>query len=466
MSAAPFTLRLYGAGAGAFRLLAPLLLSARLRRGKEDPLRWRERRGEASRPRPEGPLCWMHGASVGEAVTILPLARRLIARGCKVLLTTGTVTSAAVVAQRLPEGAVHQYVPLDVPAFVARFLDHWRPDMAIFAESELWPSILADLKRRSVPLFLVNGRMSKRSFRRWQRFSGTIRAMLGQFDLCMAQSEADGLRLTGLGAPRVIATGNLKFDVPAPPANPDVLAGLMAAIGSRPVWMAASTHEGEEVMAAQVHRKLAEALPGLLTIVAPRHPERGPAIDSALSALGVTTARRSRGALPVADTQLYIADTVGELGVFYRVAKVVFVGGSLVPHGGQNPVEPAKLGAAVLHGLHVHNFIEAYATLDRHGGARAVADGEALAAEVGRLLARPEDAVQVATAAAAAVEGLSGALDRTMAALEPAMARLVPGRCPGRFSCGRRRSGRHPRVWQHGCSARSPDITATGWSRA
>jgi 3-deoxy-D-manno-octulosonic-acid transferase len=422
----PLTLRFYHLCASAFRPLAPLLLSARLRRGKEDPARWRERQGEAGRPRPDGPLCWMHGASVGEAVTMLPLAHRLIARGCKVLMTTGTVTSAAVMAQRLPEGAVHQYVPLDVPAFVTRFLDHWEPDMAVFAESELWPSMLAGVKRRRVPLILVNGRMSRRSFGRWQRAPATIRAMLRAFDLCLAQSVPDGERLASLGAPQVLATGNLKFDVPPPPADEAALLALRQAIAGRPVWLAASSHEGEESLAAAVHARLAPAFPGLLTLLAPRHPERGGAIRAALTAGGLTALRRSTGDLPGPSTAVYVADTMGEMGLLYRVARVVFVGGSLVRHGGQNPVEPAKLGAAVLHGPHVHNFVEAYAALDGAGGALAVSDGAALADQVARLLSDEAAAQAVSVAAAGAVAALSGALDRTMAALEPTLARLVP----------------------------------------
>ena len=423
MTALP--LRVYRLGASAFGPFAPLLLSIRLRRGKEDPVRWHERQGHASLPRPPGPLCWMHGASVGEAVTMLPLARRLIDRGCKVLMTTGTVTSATVMAQRLPAGAIHQFVPLDVPAFVERFLAHWRPDMAIFAESELWPSMLAGVKRRGVPLFLANGRMSRRSFGRWQQAPETIRAVLGTFDLCLAQSGPDGERLAALGAPKVLATGNLKFDVPPPPADEAGLAALRQAIGARPVWLAASTHEGEEALAADVHARLAPAFPGLLTLVAPRHPERGAAICAAMGSRGLTTLRRSAGALPETAASIYVADTVGEMGLLYRTARVVFVGGSLVRHGGQNPVEPAKLGAAVLHGPHVHNFVEAYAALDGAGGALVVADGAALASEVGRLLADGGAAQAVSMAAAKAVAALSGALDRTMAALEPTLARLV-----------------------------------------
>lgn len=422
----PLTLRLYALGASALRPLAGALIGARLRRGKEDPARWHERLGEASRPRPDGRLCWMHGASVGEAVTLLPLARRLVERGFAVLMTTGTVTSAAVMAQRLPQGAIHHYVPLDVPALVRRFLDHWRPDLAIFVESELWPSMLGEVHRRGLPLFLVNGRMSPRSFARWQRVPATIRGMLGNFELCLAQSEADAQRLAGLGAAEAVSTGNLKFDVPPPPADEAGLAALRQAIGERPVWLAASTHEGEETLAGSVHAALAQRLPGLLTVIAPRHPERGEAIAAALAARGLAVTRRSTGALPQASTAIYLADTMGEYGLLYRTVPVVFVGGSLVPHGGQNPVEPAKLGAAVLHGPHVHNFVEPYAALDRAGGALAVADEAALAHQIARLLGDREAAAAVSAAAQQAVAGLSGALERTMAALEPTLARLLP----------------------------------------
>jgi 3-deoxy-D-manno-octulosonic-acid transferase len=342
-----------------------------------------------------------------------------------VLLTSGTVTSAAIVARRLPKGAIHQYVPLDMPAFVGRFLDHWRPDLAIFAESELWPIMIAEAHRRRIPLIIVNGRMSLRSFERWRRFPRTIRTLLSRFDLCLAQAAADASRFSALAAPRVATVGNLKFDVPPPPADEAALAALGASAGGRPIWLAASTHPGEDELIAAAHRALRERFPKLLTMIAPRHPERGDAMAGSLGEGGVTILQRSRGFLPDAGTGIYIADTLGELGLFYRLAPIVFIGGTLVRKGGQNPIEPAKLGCAILHGPHVDNFVEAFRALDEEGGARAVRDPPAMAGEVARLLADSRAAESMAAAAARAVTTLTGALDRTMSALDPYLMQIA-----------------------------------------
>jgi len=422
----PATLRLYRAATAAFGPFAGMFLARRERRGKEDAARKPERLGFAGRARPEGRLCWLHGASVGEAVTILPVAERLAREGHHILMTTGTVTSANLMAQRLPPGAIHQFVPLDVPAFVRRFLAHWQPDLAVFAESELWPTMIGEIKAAGIPLALVNGRMSPRSFRRWRMAPRTIGTLLNSFDLCAAQSAADGARFTALGARRVMATGNLKFDTPPPPADAGRLEALRAAIGDRPLWLAASTHAGEEALAGSAHQALKARFPGLLSVVVPRHPDRGAAIEAELAGRGLTCRLRSRDGLPDEDTDVYIADTVGELGLFYRLARIVFVGKSLVGRGGQNPVEPAKLGASVLHGPFVHNFVEAYGAFDAMGGAITVRDGEELTTQVGRLLGDADAVAHLARTGAEAVASLSGALDRTMQALLPLVANEAP----------------------------------------
>jgi 3-deoxy-D-manno-octulosonic-acid transferase len=420
MSAAmPLTLRLYGLAATLATPVAPLVIAMRTMRGKEDPKRSAERRGRASRPRPKGPLIWLHGASVGEAVTVLPLAERLAERGFAVLLTSGTVTSASVVARRKAKGVIHHYVPLDIPAFVRRFLDHWRPDLAIFAESELWPSMIVEAHRRRVPLVLVNARMSRRSFERWRRLPRTIGPLLRRFEACLAQSAEDASRFAALGAPHVAAPGNLKFDAPAPPADPARLASLRAAVAPRPIVLAASTHPGEEAVLADVHLGLKRRVPGLLTIIAPRHPDRGDDIAAELAQRGLVIVQRARGVLPDSGTDIYLADTVGELGLFYRLSRIVFVGGTLVPHGGQNPIEPAKLGCAILHGPHVDNFRDAFEVLDQTGGARAVGDTRALGSALARLLHDHAGVEEMARAAGSAVGTLGGALDRTLGALDP-----------------------------------------------
>lgn len=399
---------------GATRLAGPLVdryLEQRLAQGKEDPLRFAERRGEASRPRPDGFLTWVHGASVGEAVSALPLVGQLVTRG-PVLVTTGTVTSARLMAERLPSGALHQYVPVDRPDWVARFLDHWRPDLALWLESELWPNLVLGTRARGVPMVLVNGRMSARSAARWRWASGMIRHLLGAFDLCLAQTEEVAARFRSLGATRVATPGNLKFAATPLPADAAALSQLREIIGDRPCWLAASTHPGEEAIAGQVHQALAPRLPGLLTVLAPRHPVRGSEIASALPG---RVRRRAAGEAP--DGDIYVADTLGELGLLYRLAPVVFIGGSLVPHGGQNPLEPARLGCAVLHGPHMANFADA---LDLLGDALTpVADAAALAAAVAALLADPPRRVALGAAAQARADGGAGALAAVMAALTP-----------------------------------------------
>jgi 3-deoxy-D-manno-octulosonic-acid transferase len=418
----PASLRAYRLLSAAARPLTPLLLAQRLKRGKEHRQRFGERRGESHLERPEGPLVWLHGASVGELASVLPLIESIAARDINMLVTTGTVTSSGLAEQRLPRGVLHQFMPLDVPVFVRRFLEHWQPDLALFVESDFWPNVVIETSRRDVPMVLVNGRLSENSFRRWNRLPTAIVNLLERFELCLARTPADGERLSGLGAGNVITTGNLKLDVPAPPADAEKLKALELAIGRRPIMAAASTHAGEEELMIAAHQRLRTNFPGLLTIIAPRHPERGPEIAAAAGTLSV--ALRSRGELPKRTTEIYVADTLGELGLLYRMAPVVFVGGSLIKHGGQNPIEAAKLGAAVLHGPHVWNFSEIYAALDQAHGAELVSDANRLTAGFAALLGQPATCQRIAEAGRATVESLGGALGRTLQMLDPYLMQL------------------------------------------
>jgi 3-deoxy-D-manno-octulosonic-acid transferase len=420
----PMTLRVYQKLSSAVAPLAPALIKQRLKQGKEDPARIGERRGMSKDLRPHGPLVWIHGASVGEVLAAAALIERLRALNIRILLTSGTVTSAAIVAKRFPPDIIHQYVPYDSPRYVARFLDHWRPSLALFIESDLWPNLILSSAARRLPMVLINGRMSPRSFPRWRRMAGTISALLGRFEVCLAQSRVDAERFVALGSRNVITTGNLKLDVPAPPADPAKLERLMSVTHGRPVIAAASTHPGEEEIWLEAHRTLAGFFPSLLSVIVPRHPARGEAIARTVAASGLKVSLRSRDELPTAATDIYVADTMGELGLFYRLAPIVFMGGSLVEHGGQNPIEAVKLGASIVHGPHVFNFSEVYEELDRAGGARRADTKEALVKQLGQLLADP--AVQDASVAAAArvVCELGGALDRTLAALEPYLLQL------------------------------------------
>jgi 3-deoxy-D-manno-octulosonic-acid transferase len=421
----PLALRFYRlASLAAAPPVASRLLAWRLKRGKENPARIAERYGQASLPRPPGPLIWLHGASVGEILAVIPLIERIRAKDFAVLVTSGTVTSATLAEQRLPAGAVHQFIPLDAPRFVGRFLDHWRPNLALFVESDLWPNLILACADRGVPMILLNGRVSERSFSRWRLQPGVIAALLQRFDLCLAQSSADAQRFSQLGAPRISTIGNLKLDVPAPPADLAALRKLKSIIDTRVVIAAASTHPGEEAAMLAAHQRLRAKCPSLLTIVAPRHPERGPGIAEETKAAGLSVALRSRDEMPKPDIDVFVADTLGELGLIYRLAPTVFVGGSLASHGGQNPIEAIRLGAAVVHGPHVWNFAEIYAALDAARGAERVADEEALTACLSGWLANPAARKAVADTAGVTVSKLGGALERTFAALEPYLMQL------------------------------------------
>src|SRR6476660_10020796 len=279
-STLPMTLRVYRKLSFAMVPLAPALIKRRLKLGKEDPARIGERRGMSDDVRPAGPLVWIHGASVGEVLAAAALIEKLRALNMRILLTSGTVTSAAIVANRFPADIIHQYVPYDSPRYVARFLDHWRPSLALFIESDLWPNLILSSAARRLPMVLINGRMSHRSFPRWRRVSNTISALLGRFDVCLAQSQLDADRFSALGSRNVVTTGNLKLDVPAPPADTAKLEKLMAMTRGRPVVAAASTHPGEEEILIETHRRLASFFPGLLTVIVPRHPDRGTAVAS------------------------------------------------------------------------------------------------------------------------------------------------------------------------------------------
>jgi len=384
-------LSLYAAAATAAAPLLRRMLRRRLARGKEIASRLDERFGIDTTRRPPGRLLWLHAASLGETVSVLPVLTALhqMAPDVRVLLTTGTVTSAELLSRRLPELALdgcmqHRFVPLDVPAWMRRFVAHWRPDAVALVESEIWPNLIEAVRAQRIPLMLVNARLSPRSFARWRRMPGVAKSLFGAFTRVQAQSAGDAERLAALGAARVEAPGNLKFAALPLPVPRIELQKLRVAIGTRPVWLAASTHPGEEAVMLQVHRILAPRHPGLLTIIVPRHPERGAEVAALAEGLPVT--QRSHGEGPPEGAGVWVADTLGELGLFYSAAGIACVGGSFVPHGGQNPLEPARLGCAVAVGPHVHNFAEPVAILAAAGALARVADADALASWVDMLL--------------------------------------------------------------------------------
>jgi 3-deoxy-D-manno-octulosonic-acid transferase len=411
---------------------APLLtlyLHARCRRGKEDRKRLAERFGVASASRPPSPLIWVHAASVGEAGSVLaPVERILVERpAVELLITTGTVAAARLVQTRLPPRARHQFVPVDLPRAVERFLDHWHPDLAIWVESELWPNLVLATHRRGIPMLLANARLSARSVARWRVLPGLVRPVLEAFALCLAQDEVQAERFRRLGALAVACVGDLKAAAAPLPADPAALAALRHEIGARSVWLAASTHAGEEDIVAAAHRRIAQDHPGPLTILAPRHPVRGPAIAAMLRAWGLRIARRSAGEAITADTDVYLVDTLGELGLFYRLSGIALIGGSLVRKGGHNPFEAARLDCAVLHGPDMANCAAMAGALDAAGAALTVGDAASLAGAVSRLIADPAERQARAQAAAQIAAASGGALDAVLDRFAPwldALARM------------------------------------------
>lgn len=401
--------------------VVPLILDRRQKAGKEDGGRRGERLGVPSRPRPAGRLVWIHGASVGEALSVQTLIRRLLdhAPDISVLLTTGTVTSARLMEQRLPDRAVHQYLPVDRLAYARTFMDHWRPDLVLWVESEIWPNLLTEIASRRIPAAMVNARMSDRSLARWRRFPGTTRRLLETFDVILPWDAESGRRFALLGGRRIGPVGNLKFSADPLQADPSALDALRRSVAGREVWLAASTHEGEEALCLDAHAILARDIPGLLTIIAPRHPSRGEDVALLAAGRGLKTVRRSGGELPDAGTEVYVADTLGEMGCLFRAVPIALVGGSLIPHGGHNPIEPAQLGCAILHGPHMTNFPEIVQQLAENRAALEVSGATDLAAALRRLTG-DEAARRRLADAAASVAG------RNRFVLDAALGEILP----------------------------------------
>ena len=381
-----------------------LFLRLRLLRGKEHADRSAERRGRASLPRPDGPLLWLHAASVGESVSVLPLLEALcrLDDGLHILMTTGSLTSQRLLTERLAAlglagRVLHQFVPLDVPRWHRRFLRHWRPQAMALVESELWPNLIASADEARVPIALVNGRLSARSQRGWQRMPGLARATLGRFRWIAARSGEDARRFSSLGAAVVDSPGDLKAAAPELAVDLAELQRLRSRIGDRPLLLAACTHAGEEAVIARAHTVLAHTHPRFLTIIAPRHPARGAAISAQLD----DAPRRSLGQDPDPDHGIWICDTLGEMGLLYRLARVAFIGNSLDqsrPGGGHNPYEPTRLGCAVAIGPRCFNFSAAVETLLAAGAIEILASPEAIADWASKMIDDPAACERVACA--------------------------------------------------------------------
>lgn len=413
-------LSLYRAGTSLARPVAGFLLRRRAGLGKEDPNRLNERFGEPQMPRPGGPLVWAHAASVGESVSILPLVRAVLDErpDAHALVTTGTVTSAQLMADRLPPRAFHQFAPVDLAGAVTGFLDHWRPDLALWVESELWPNLILETASRGVPMALISARMSEGSLRNWSRAPAAAKALLSSFQIILPQDDSTGNRLRMLSGVDIGPASNLKLWAEPLPYDAKAHAALAAQTGTRPVWLAASTHDGEEAIAGRLHRAMAPGLPGLLTIIAPRHPKRGAEIASDLRKDGFEVAQRSAGDGISHSTQVYLADTLGEMGLLYRLARVVLIGKTLGGEGGQNPLEPARLGCAIVSGPHIGNFEAIFDMLIRAKAAEVLANEAQVQAALQSLLSDP-GAARAMGARAERLAGDPAPLQNTLDQLRP-----------------------------------------------
>ena len=388
-------LQLYKSVSGASGPLLRALLHARSRRGKELPAHLGERLGRASLARGNSPLIWVHAASIGEAQSALILVERLqrLVPGTQILMTTGTVSSANMMRKNLPTGAVHQFYPVDHPAWAKQFLDHWKPDLVLWMESELWPNMLTGIKARGIPAILVNARLSEKSFRRWSWFGGAAKEILGAFSLILAQGEKEAARFRALGAKNVTATGNIKYSAKPLSFSESDLKAAGGAIGQRPLWLYASSHKGEESMACRVHQKLKLKFPDLLTIIVPRHPERRQDIITTCEQANLKFVLRGEIRIPPSyDTDIYIADTFGELGLFYRLAPLACIGRSFSDDGGggHNPIEAAQLNCAVLYGPNVQFQKELFEEMSNAGGALGVNNESELEEAISAFLSDPQ----------------------------------------------------------------------------
>lgn len=412
--------------------LAPRLLDARAKQGKEDPARVDERLGRASVARPDGDLVWLHGVSVGETLSLLPVVERLRHKrpDLTILVTSGTLTSAQLLAQRLPAGVIHQFAPVDAPGAVTAFLDHWRPSLAVFVESELWPNLILEARKRGVRLVLASARITERTVDGWRRFPGAVREILSAFDRILPQDETSAARLHSLGA-RIDGQVNLKLSGEAPPHDAAAFTRLSAAIGDRPVVVAASTHDGEEIALVRALDRLTDRL---CLILVPRHPARSAGIAAALSRDGYRFARRSEGREPDRETDLYLADTLGEMGLFLRLADVVVMGGSFSaalekpPVGGHNPLEPARLGKPAVTGPDMSNWSAVTGALVQAGGLTVVEAPWDLPAVLAPLLADTDAARAMGERGRRAAAEAGSGLDRLWETLAPLLPLAPRGR--------------------------------------
>lgn len=414
-------LQLYKFVTWFFGPIIELYLLKRKAAGKEDADRFFERKGKTNKKRPNGNVVWFHAASVGESVSIIPLIQQMKEKysSLNFLITTGTVTSSKILESRLPKNVIHQYVPIDRTVCVDRFLNNWKPKLAFFVESELWPNLIIQTHKTGCTLIQINARISAHSFTKWKKYPDIIKSMLECFSISIAQSEVDKERLSALGAKKTICLGNLKFAAPTLPADPSETGKVLSMLGSRNIWLAASTHEGEEEFIIRAHKILKAKYPDLLTIIAPRHAVRGAEIAQFLKSEKLQFVQRSKNEIITPQAEIYLADTMGELGIFYRLANIVFMGGSLVEHGGQNPLEAARLECAILTGTHFQNFKRIYSEMIENNCVQVVSGGGDLAAKISEMFENPNILKIQAQTALEYMESKDGIIESYMTEIEP-----------------------------------------------
>lgn len=419
----PFLIRVYNAGANLIAPLAYRRVRKKLLSHGIDPKRCPERLGHATQPRPDGPLIWCHAASVGETLSVLPLITHLgeIHPDYSFLITSGTATSAQIVAKRLPPRCQHQFAPLDSRKALRRFLDHWKPNAAIFVESELWPQMLQQTKARNIPLALANARISERSFGRWQKFLAIAQYVLGHFRLIHTQDERTTGRLHQMGFTHAFTGQNLKSVSGPLPYDAEELTSIQGQIKDRPIWVASSTHPGEDEVMLNAHLDLLQSHTDALLILVPRHPERAANIETLIKGKSLKHTRRSKGDVITTGTQVYLADTLGETGLWYALSPITCLCGSFTPVGGHNPYEPAYAGSAVLHGPLYANFAQTYVDFDAHGGAVEVQDAHELATRLHVLIADAAALKDLQTQSQAFAQQQEGMLDELSVTLSKAL---------------------------------------------
>ncbi len=393
-----------------------LILYRRKVKGKEHLTRGRERMGYYTKSRPENRLIWLHGASVGECLSMMPLVNYLVTlKNTSVMVTSGTVTSAALMEKRLPKGAFHQFIPVDFPTYTKRFIRHFHPDLAFFFESDFWPNLLMDTHKAKIPMILLNGRISDKSYKSWQRLPFFIRPLLKLFTFGFGQTEEDAKRMKNLGFKQTGCVGNIKFSAVPAPFDEKEVEKMKAQIGKRFTWIAASTHDDEEMQAVAVHQKLIEKFPDLLTIIVPRHPERCADLAEKMQQMGLIVHRRSLNQDLNAD--IFLGDTIGEMGMYYRLAPFAFVGGSLVEFGGQNMLEPMRIGDCTIIGPYASNFKEIVHRSKQQGALIEVKDKNELADKLIELAENPKKTQQIIQTGQKLATGETEVLSRLIVAL-------------------------------------------------